>query len=255
MNVRFRCIQTNTTRIDLYLIRPPPGVSHLPVKPSHIVVAGDSAGGGVTLALLQVLRDASLPLPAGGILISPWCDLTHSFPSIHTNTATDVIPPYGLSLHKPSTLWPPPDEELAGRVRTGLRKRVRAVFKAEEDPNASVVSLGLSGLDSGSNTFSGEVPSSGGALNAMPVDVGATTPLPLPNTSNPFDSNSAPESITFRAQNGETLSIQQQIQLYTTNALLGHPLVSPALGYLGGLPPLMVVVSDREVLRDEGIYM
>ena len=73
---------------DLFLIRPPEGAAHRPVKPEHIVVAGDSAGGGLSIALLQVLRDAGEPLPAGGVLISPWCDLTHSFPSIHTNTAT-----------------------------------------------------------------------------------------------------------------------------------------------------------------------
>lgn len=48
-------IQTNTTLTDLYLIRPPPGASHLPVKPSHIVVAGDSAGGGLTLGIFAYL--------------------------------------------------------------------------------------------------------------------------------------------------------------------------------------------------------
>jgi hypothetical protein len=74
--------------LDLFFIRPTPGASHRPVKPAHIILAGDSAGGGITLALLQVLRDTGLPLPAGGILVSPWCDLTHSFPSIHTNTTT-----------------------------------------------------------------------------------------------------------------------------------------------------------------------
>ncbi|KAJ3982298.1 hypothetical protein F5890DRAFT_1416004 [Lentinula detonsa] len=259
----FPCAIQDLLAAYLYLIQPPPEASHTPVKPSHIVVAGDSAGGGLTLALLQVLRDTSLPLPAGGILISPWCDLTHSFPSIHTNTATDVIPPYGLSLHKPSTLWPPPDEELAGRVRTGLRQRVRAVFKGEADPNASVLTFGLGtsqpNLSTSGTNANTDPPSSGDAPDNMPINVGATTPLPLPNSSatnaNPFDSNSAHESIVFQAQNGEILSIQQQIQLYTTNALLGHPLVSPALGYLGGLPPLMVIVSDKEVLRDEGIYM
>lgn len=73
---------------DLYLIRPPEGSLHRPVKPAHIVVAGDSAGGGLCIALLQVLRDTGLPMPAGGVLISPWCDLTHSFPSVHLNTAT-----------------------------------------------------------------------------------------------------------------------------------------------------------------------
>jgi hypothetical protein len=77
-----------TSILDLYLIDPPPGAPHTPVDPAHIVIAGDSAGGGLSLSLLQVIRDAKLPAPAGGILISPWCDLTHSFPSIHTNTGT-----------------------------------------------------------------------------------------------------------------------------------------------------------------------
>jgi hypothetical protein len=35
---------------------------------------------------------------------------------------------------------------------------------------------------------------------------------------------------------------------------LVHPLVSPALSYLGGLPPLMFIAGDKEVLRDEVIY-
>jgi acetyl esterase/lipase len=74
--------------VDLFLIQPPPDAAHRPVKPEHIVIAGDSAGGGISLALLQVIRDAGLPQPAGGVLISPWCDLTHSFPSVKDNTAT-----------------------------------------------------------------------------------------------------------------------------------------------------------------------
>ncbi|KAF9071674.1 hypothetical protein BDP27DRAFT_1418782 [Rhodocollybia butyracea] len=248
----FPCAIQDLVAAYLYLIRPPPGACHAPVKPSHIVVAGDSAGGGLTLALLQVLRDASLPLPAGGVLISPWCDMTHSFPSIHTNTQTDVIPPYGLSMHKPSTLWPPPDEELTNRIRTGLRTRFRAVFKGEGDPNASVASLGLSGPDTTPIASLGFKT----RLSSGTLDVGTTTPLPQPATDgDSFQSRSPREPIVIKAQNGEVLSIQHQIQLYTTNTLLGHPLVSPALGYLGGLPPLMVVISDREVLRDEGIYM
>jgi acetyl esterase/lipase len=74
--------------IDLFLIRPPQDALHRPVNPAHIILAGDSAGGGITLALLQILRDTGLPLPAGAVLISPWCDLSHSFLSIHTNTKT-----------------------------------------------------------------------------------------------------------------------------------------------------------------------
>ena len=45
------------------------------LAPSDIVIAGDSAGGGLTLALLVALRDAGIALPAAALLISPWADL------------------------------------------------------------------------------------------------------------------------------------------------------------------------------------
>ncbi len=48
------------------------------VKPENIVVGGDSAGGGLSLALMLALREIGLPLPAGAYLISPWADLCHS---------------------------------------------------------------------------------------------------------------------------------------------------------------------------------
>ena len=44
-------------------------------QPHDIVVGGDSAGGGLALALLLALRDAGEPLPAAGIALSPWTDL------------------------------------------------------------------------------------------------------------------------------------------------------------------------------------
>ena len=44
-------------------------------QPHEIVVAGDSAGGGLALALLLALRDAGVALPAAGIGLSPWTDL------------------------------------------------------------------------------------------------------------------------------------------------------------------------------------
>ncbi|KAL9932951.1 hypothetical protein V8E36_008206 [Tilletia maclaganii] len=91
----------------MYLIRPPPGAAHPPIDPKKLVIAGDSAGGGLCLALVGVLRDTGIPMPAGAVLISPWCDMTHSFPSILQNTATDIVPPYGF-IHKPSPLWPIP---------------------------------------------------------------------------------------------------------------------------------------------------
>ncbi|MBO2008042.1 alpha/beta hydrolase [Hymenobacter negativus] len=44
-------------------------------QPQDIVVGGDSAGGGLALALLLALRDAGEALPAAGIGLSPWTDL------------------------------------------------------------------------------------------------------------------------------------------------------------------------------------
>lgn len=74
--------------VDLYLVNPPSDALHKPIDPSKIVLAGDSAGGGLCLSLLTVLRDMGLPQPAGAVLISPWVDLTHSFPSVMHNTQT-----------------------------------------------------------------------------------------------------------------------------------------------------------------------
>ena len=55
---------------------------------------------------------------------------------------------------------------------------------------------------------------------------------------------------------GELIDIEDQIQMYTTNQLISHPLVSPVLQpSLGGLPPLLVVTGGGEVLRDEQIYL
>jgi len=45
------------------------------LQPARIVVAGDSAGGGLTVATLVAIRDAKLPLPAAGACLSPWVDL------------------------------------------------------------------------------------------------------------------------------------------------------------------------------------
>ncbi|WP_166268130.1 alpha/beta hydrolase [Marinobacter caseinilyticus] len=46
--------------------------------PTQIALAGDSAGGGLVLALAMRLRDAGLPLPGSLTVFSPWTDLTHT---------------------------------------------------------------------------------------------------------------------------------------------------------------------------------
>jgi phosphinothricin tripeptide acetyl hydrolase len=61
------------------------------VAPSRIAIAGDSAGGGLTLACLVALRDAGDPLPAAGVCISPWLDLTCSGESWQTKADVDPL--------------------------------------------------------------------------------------------------------------------------------------------------------------------
>ncbi len=60
------------------------------IDPDHIVVGGDSAGGGIALALLLKARDQGLPLPVAGVLMSPWVDLAMTADSVTTRADVDV---------------------------------------------------------------------------------------------------------------------------------------------------------------------
>jgi len=55
-----------------------------------ILVTGDSAGGGLGLALLVRLRDLSTAMPSGAILLSPWTDMTVSGASVDANARRDL---------------------------------------------------------------------------------------------------------------------------------------------------------------------
>ena len=59
--------------------------------PRSIVVGGDSAGGGLTVAALLAIRDAGLDLPAAGVLISPWTDLTNGSETYRTHAERDPL--------------------------------------------------------------------------------------------------------------------------------------------------------------------
>jgi monoterpene epsilon-lactone hydrolase len=60
-------------------------------EPRHIAIAGDSAGGGLALALLLRLRDEGVPLPAAAAVISPWTDLALTGESLKRSTTKDPI--------------------------------------------------------------------------------------------------------------------------------------------------------------------
>jgi len=61
------------------------------IDPRHLAVAGDSAGGGLAVALLVNLRDGNLPLPAAGACLSPWTDLAFTGESWQSKAAVDLI--------------------------------------------------------------------------------------------------------------------------------------------------------------------
>ncbi len=61
------------------------------VAPERVALAGDSAGGGLALAALLALREAGDPLPAAGICLSPWVDMTLSNAAIDALEARDPM--------------------------------------------------------------------------------------------------------------------------------------------------------------------
>src|SRR6266446_2836869 len=61
------------------------------IAPAKMAIGGDSAGGGLTLALMNHLRDCDEELPACAWLISPWTDLTMSGSTLATKDAVDPL--------------------------------------------------------------------------------------------------------------------------------------------------------------------
>lgn len=118
----------------LNLLYPPPGSLHEPVEAKHIVFSGDSAGGNLAFALLQLLlqlhrkspnptvrwfgKDVAVPLPAGAAANSGWFDITRAMPSITENASTDYLPfanhDDAVSRFPPDHIWPttPPRGDL-----------------------------------------------------------------------------------------------------------------------------------------------
>lgn len=64
---------------------------------SRIVIAGDSAGGGLTLAAIAALRDSGDAVPAAGVCLSPWTDLAMTGASIDSKAPDDpMLAPWEL---------------------------------------------------------------------------------------------------------------------------------------------------------------
>jgi monoterpene epsilon-lactone hydrolase len=61
------------------------------IAPAHIALGGDSAGAGLTVALINRLRVAKEALPACAWLVSPWTDLALSGATLATKVAVDPL--------------------------------------------------------------------------------------------------------------------------------------------------------------------
>lgn len=61
------------------------------ILPDKVVIVGDSAGGGLTLATLIKIRSDNEILPAGGVCLSPWTDLAVTGKSVKTNAKIDLL--------------------------------------------------------------------------------------------------------------------------------------------------------------------
>lgn len=198
-------------------------------------------------SLLVTLRDQGIPLPAGAVLISPWVDLTHSFPSVAGDNSFDYIPEHGF-LAKPSPAWPPPNSDDMQQI---------AMHAVEQ-----LVVEGLPRKSTHREIREAEQ----AAVQGFHVDPSPKNLDPEENPHNPAGN----EGVSIRPGNtipgeghdlsimidGKMITIKDQIQMYTTNQLISHPLVSPVLQpSLGGLPPLLILTGGGEVLRDEQIYL
>ncbi|KAF8422637.1 Alpha/Beta hydrolase protein [Tirmania nivea] len=189
---------------------------------SRIIFAGDSAGGGLVLSLLTVLRDQGLPLPAGAVLISPWVDLCHSFPSVTGDNSKDYLPSHGF-LHRPSVAWPPP-----------TREELAALTISSSTTTSTTVKTGVA---------------------ATPAPSADSVSPPIPTGSKNVATTINTSTLAVMVDDA-TIPLHDQLQMYTTNDLLAHPLVSPVNApTLGGLCPLLVLVGGGEVLMDEQIYI
>ena len=186
----------------------------------------------------MTIRDQGIPMPAGAILISPWVDLTHSFPSVSDNNPFDYIPAHGFH-QRPSASWPPNTADMLAMEETTTDD---LTHKDHFPPRSEADAVQGFHVDKTPPVSTQNENAAGKTGSADGVPVANTVPGPGRELSIMLD--------------GNLVQIKDQIQMYATNQLISHPLVSPVLQpSLGGLPPLLILVGGGEMLRDEQIYL
>lgn len=198
----------------------------------------------IIFSMLIILRDRGFPLPAGAVLISPWVDLTHSFPSLSGDPSLDYIPIHGF-LHRPSESWPPPNADDMEKLATYTAGNTVGVQAPNHDAERSTIQGAKQGVSVDRNFLDVSSAENTGNL--------ASTKDAEVKSENAIHGPGHYLSITI---DGKMIRINDQIQIYTTNQMISHPLVSPVLQpSLGGLPPLLILTGGGELLRDEQIFL
>ena len=217
-------------------------------EPSDIILAGDSAGGGMVVSMLVVLRDRGLPLPTGAVLISPWVDPTHSFPSVAKHSDLDYIPPHGF-MQRPSPSWPPPNDD---EIQAIAESAVSGVA-SKEMPRSTTPEMRKRVEQEAIQGFAVYHHSADNEAARENPNNSADNSDPEPRAGNLIPGPGHQLSIEL---DNKLVVLKDQFQMYTTNQLLSHPLVAPVLQpSLGGLPPLLILTGGGEILRDEQIYL
>jgi epsilon-lactone hydrolase len=103
--------------------------------PARVVVAGDSAGGGLTISLAVSARHAGVPLPAALVCVSPWTDLAGTGESMRTKAGIDpCFTPEGLYLQAREYLGDAdPTHPLASPLYADLRGLPPLLVQVGED--------------------------------------------------------------------------------------------------------------------------
>lgn len=70
------------------------------IDPRRIVLAGDSAGGGLVISTLVTLRDSGEPMPAAGVCLSPWTDMEIRGTTVDANERYDYISRRALTQYR-----------------------------------------------------------------------------------------------------------------------------------------------------------
>ncbi|KAJ3340326.1 hypothetical protein HDU93_007167 [Gonapodya sp. JEL0774] len=241
-------------------------------KPENVTVMGDSAGGGLAVALMVYLKaflgagegGQGFGMPGGAVLMSPWVDLTCSHPSYILNSNLDYLPfppdadvftPMYRSDNSPNPVaaylwgW----EGKRGLERSFCtREHVAWERIARRQTRRSSVNGECSDDEEGRlGSRRWDLGSDNGSLSRTGTLIRRSASAPPAPVADPGD------VVPFTRENsllGKPV-VGLGVDYVKTLVQVRHPCVSPLFADLRGLPPVLIQAGDCELLRDESIEL